>query len=211
MNNLRNKIIESYSKVQTPILYTDGEEISFEGSQKQKEFFTAWDTICNYYSNNPNNELTFLEIGAWKGLWGIAFAEFCTLNNIKGKYITVTMLDNDSNNSYLHSSLQYIESLGLETLLIDENSLSEQALNSVLDFNKEFNIVYIDADHSYLSVMSDIKNFAPLSKDILIFHDIRPTNSDVYNAITDSNISLDKEICFGDNGMGIGIKYTNKK
>jgi len=207
MSTLRNKIIDSYSKIHSPILYIDGGEVSFEGSQKQFEFFSAWDSISNYYSKNPSDQLTFLEIGAWKGLWGIAFAEFCNLNNIKGKYITVTMLEHDSNNQSIFHSLRHIESLGLETVLIDENSLSEQALNKVLTNGKDYNIVYIDADHHYSSVISDIKNFAPLSKDILIFHDIRPIESDVYQAIKDSNVVLDEEICFNNNGMGIGIKY----
>lgn len=207
MLELKQKIINSYSKIHSPIIYTNGNEVSFEGSQKQKEFFAAWNSITNYYLEIQDKELTFLEIGAWKGLWGIAFAEFCKLKNIKGKYITVTMLDQDPNNQYLTKSLNYINSLGLETALINENSLSEQALLKVLTYENKFNIVYIDADHSYNSVMSDIKFYAPLSKDILIFHDIRPTNSDVYKAITDSNIFLDEEIYVSDSGMGIGIKY----
>lgn len=207
MSNLEQNIIESYSKVQTPITYTNGEEISFEGSQKQKEFFKAWDSISKYYAKNPTNEITFLEIGAWKGLWGIALAEFCKLKNIKGKYITVTMLDQDPNNQFLFKSLEYIDSLGLETHLINEDSLSDKALSKVLDYKNQFDIVYIDADHSYPSVISDIKNFAPLAKDILIFHDINPLHGDVYRAIEDSNISLNEKICFGGEGMGIGIKY----
>lgn len=207
MSNLKQNIIESYSRVQTPITYTNGEEISFEGSQKQKEFFKAWDSISKYYTQNPTDEITFLEIGAWKGLWGIALAEFCKLKNIKGKYITVTMLDQDPNNQFLFKSLEYIDSLGLETHLINEDSLSDKALSKVLDYKNQFDIVYIDADHSYSSVISDIKNFAPLAKDILVFHDINPPHGDVYRAIEDSNVSLDEKICFGFEGMGVGIKY----
>lgn len=207
MNILEQNIIESYSKIQTPISYTNGEEISFEGSQKQKEFFTAWNLISDFYSKNPVNELTFLEIGAWKGLWGIALAEFCKINNIKGTYATITMIDQDPNNQFLFKSLNYINSLNINTFLVNENSLLDKSLSKILEFKNKFNIVYIDADHSYNAVMSDIQKFAPLATDILIFHDINPQGHDVYRAIVDSNISLDKEICFGGKGMGIGIKY----
>lgn len=207
MTILEQKIIESYSKIQTPISYTNGIEVSFEGSQKQKEFFTAWKLISDFYLKNPTNELNFLEIGAWKGLWGIALAEFCKINNIKGTYTTVTMINQDPNNQYLFRSLNYIDSLDIKTYLINENSLSDQALLKILEYKNKFNIVYIDADHSYEAVISDIQKFAPLATDILIFHDIRPSNNTVERAIKDSNVILDEEIHFGNDGMGIGIKY----
>jgi len=207
MNDLEQKIIESYSKIHNLISYTNGIEVSFEGSQKQKEFFTAWNLISDFYSKNPVKELSFLEIGAWKGLWGIALAEFCRLKNIKGTYATVTMIDQDPNNQFLFKSLDYINSLNLETYLINENSLLESSFQKIINYKSQFNIVYIDADHSYEAVTLDIKNYAPLAKDMLIFHDIRPSGHSVDKAIKDSNITLDEEIHFGDNGMGIGIKY----
>jgi hypothetical protein len=59
--------------------------------------------------------------------------------------------------------------------------------------------------------MSDIKKFSPLAEDILIFHDIRPKQTNpscgVYQAILDSNIQLDEEIVTNEGIMGIGIKY----
>jgi hypothetical protein len=207
MNDLEQKIIESYSKIQTPISYTNGIDVSFEGSQKQKEFFTAWNLISDFYSKNPVKELSFLEIGAWKGLWGIALAEFCSLKNIKGTYATVTMIDQDPNNQSLFRSLYYINSLNLETHLVNENSLLESSLQKITNYKSQFNIVFIDADHSYEAVISDIKNYAPLAKDMLIFHDIRPSGNSVEKAINDSNIILNEEIHFGNDGMGIGIKY----
>lgn len=208
---LINKILDAYSNLHTHIECTNSDKVSFEGSQIQKEFFEAWDCISEYYRSNPVKELTFLEVGAWKGLWGIAFAEFCILNKIKGTYVTITMIDQDPNNQPLYKSLDYIRSLGLEATLIDKNTLDESALPEVLKFSNSYNIVFIDADHSYEAVLNDIEKFSSLATDILLFHDIRPKavmrNFGVYQAIVDSNISLDKEIVSNENAMGIGIKF----
>jgi hypothetical protein len=86
------------------------------------------------------------------------------------------------------------------------------SLSAVLKHANSFNIVFIDADHSYEAVISDISNFANLADDILLFHDIRPKhvmeNYGVYQAITDSGLTLSTEIVTNENGMGIGIIYT---
>lgn len=208
---LEQQIIDTYSNTHTPVQYTNGNEISFEGSQIQYEFFKAWNSIGKYYKNNPTKKLNFLEVGAWKGLWGIAFTEFCKLNNIEGSYLTLTLIDQDVNNIPLYKTLEYINSQNIKADLININSLSEQALPQILAYSDSFNIVFIDAAHDYHSVMSDIKKFAPLANDILLFHDIRPkqVNNDcgVYQSILDSNINLDEEIITNEGIMGIGIKY----
>ena len=75
----------------------------------------------------------------------------------------------------------------------------------------KFDIVFIDAGHKYHEAKNDIDKFSSLAKDILLFHDIRPIQPDnscgVYQAIIDSDIVLDREICYNGNIMGIGIKY----
>jgi hypothetical protein len=208
---LEQQIIHSYSNVHSPIEYTNNNEISFEGSQIQAEFFKAWNLIEKYYQEHPTKKLKFLEIGAWKGLWGMAFTEFCKLNNIEGEYLTLTLIDQDPNNLPLFNTLEYINSQNIKAELININSLSEQAVPQILNYSDSFNIVFIDAAHDYISVMSDIKKFSPLAEDILIFHDIRPKQTNpscgVYQAILDSNIQLDEEIVTNEGIMGIGIKY----
>lgn len=208
---LNQNIIKTYSQIHSPIIYTNDSNVSFEGSQIQQEFFTAWDHITEYYKKNPSDNISFLEIGAWKGLWGIAFAEFCKLHKIKGNYLTLTMIDQDPNNQPLYRTIEYINSQGISAELINMNTLDPDSLISVLKHSKSFNIVFIDADHSYEAVMSDISKFAGLADDILLFHDIRPKtvmeNYGVYQAIIDSKLILDTEIVTNENGMGIGIIY----
>jgi len=208
---LDSKIVEAYSKVHVPVHASRDESISFEGSQRGIEFFTAWDSISEYYKKNKVKELTFLEVGAWKGLWGLAFAEFCKLHNIKGKYVTITLINHDHEaNKFLPNVITYIKDQGFEAELIDINTLSPEALPAVLEHGSMYDIVFIDAGHKYHEIKNDIDKFAPLAKDLLLFHDIRPIedsgNCGVYRAITDSGIQLDEEIAFT-NEMGIGIKY----
>lgn len=209
---LHQRVIETYSKLHSPIGYTNSNDVSFDGSQIQFEFFTAWNKISDFYLKTKPKKLSFLEIGAWKGLWGIAFSEFCKLNNIEGSYLTLTMIDHTPDNQPLYKTIDYINTQGIKASLIDMNSLSEQALLEVLKHSDSFNIVFIDASHDYDSVMSDIKNYSPLANDILLFHDIRPKETNpscgVYQAILDSNLTLDEEIAVG-HEMGIGIIYKN--
>lgn len=209
---LHQCIVETYSKLHSPLGYTNNNDVSFDGSQIQFEFFTAWDKISEFYLKNKPKKLSFLEIGAWKGLWGIAFSEFCKLNNIEGSYLTLTMIDHTPDNQPLYKTIDYINTQGIKASLIDMNSLSEQALLEVLKHSDSFNIVFIDASHDYDSVMSDIKNYSSLANDILLFHDIRPKETNpscgVYQAILDSNLTLDEEIAVG-HEMGIGIIYKN--
>ena len=209
---LNENIIDAYSKIHAPILYTNGLDISFEGSQIQREFFTAWEHIAEYFKKNPADHISFLEIGAFKGLWGIAFCEFCKAHKISGTYLTVTLIENDpGGNIPLYKTLEYLNLSGVKADLIDINTLDENALPEVLKHRSSFNIVFIDADHSYDSVMSDISKFAELSDDILLFHDIRPIavnpSCGVYQAIMDSKLTLDTEIITNEGIMGIGLIY----
>lgn len=207
-----NNIIETYSKIHSSIELVDDNQITFEGSQIQGEFKKAWEVIEEYYNENPTGTLSFLEVGAWKGLWGIAFSEFCRLRGIEGYYTTITMLDNDPNNIGLINTLKYLNTCDwMHPYLIDCNTHSEFAVDMVITDILKYDIVFIDAGHKYEDVINDITKFVPLCKDILLFHDIRPIeptmNCGVYKAIKDSGIELDVEIVTREDLMGIGIKY----
>jgi hypothetical protein len=211
---LEKKIIELYSLVHNPIEYTNGPEISFDGSQKQSEFFTAWNHIVEFYKNKNLSNISFLEIGAWKGLWGLAFFEFCKMKEINGSYTTVTMIDHDPNNRPLYKTIDYLKQNNFSSELINMNTFNEGVINEVKKISNKFNIVFIDAGHKYDEVINDINKFYGFAEDLLIFHDIGPRevtpDFGVYKAIKDSNIKLDWEIAETDKHMGIGIHYINK-
>jgi hypothetical protein len=208
---LEQNIINAYSLVQDHVTYTNNNDVSFNGTQRQSEFFKAWNYISEYYSEKKPKTLKFLEVGAYRGLWGIAFVEFCKLNNIKGEYVTITLMDHDPNNRPLYNTLSYVTSEGFKSHLIDLNTFDQKALSKVQEYSKHYDIVFIDAGHKYDEAKNDIDKFASLATDLLLFHDIRPieatNNCGVYQAIQDSNLKLDIEISVIESEMGIGIKY----
>lgn len=208
-----NNIIETYSKIHSSIELVDDNQITFEGSQIQGEFKKAWEVIEEYYNENPTGTLSFLEVGAWKGLWAIAFAHFCSIHDIEGYYVTITKLNDDINNNGLLKTIKYINKHSWDICadVIDSDTHNILAEDLVRKYNEKYNIVFIDAGHKYEDVINDITKFAPLCKDILLFHDIRPVeptlNCGVYKAIKNSGIELDIEIVTREDLMGIGIKY----
>lgn len=212
MNNIFPlQLCKTYSEVHAPTTFTNSKDVSFEGSQKQYEFFRAWEKINEFYLYKEIKTLTFLEVGAWKGLWGLAFLEFCDLHNIEGEYVTITMIDHDPNNKPLLKTISYMNSRGMTANLVDMNTLDVNALPEVLKYGTSYNMVFIDAGHAYHEVKNDIEKFAPLATDMLLFHDIRPTDPrsgcGVYQAIADSGLKLNEEIVDSDETMGIGITY----
>jgi hypothetical protein len=205
------KIIKTYSEIHSLVRLVDDNQITFEGSQIQGEFKRAWEIIQEYYNKNHTGTLSFLEVGAWKGLWAIAFSEFCKINKIEGYYTTITMLDNDPNNRGLINTMKYLNTCDwMHPCLIDGDTHSEFAVDVVTENILKYDIVFIDAGHKYEDVINDITKFSPLCNDILLFHDIRPIeptlNCGVYKAIKDSGIKLDYEIVTREDLMGIGIK-----
>lgn len=208
---IHKKIIDLYSLVHNPVEYTNGPEVSFEGSQKQSEFFKCWDHIIDFYSDKDISNISFLEIGAWKGLWGLAFFEFCKMKKVTGSYTTVTMIDHDPNNRPLYKTIDYLKQNSFDAELIDMNTFNDKVVDSVKNRSSKFNIVFIDAGHKYEEVINDINKFSPFAEDLLIFHDIGPREIEpdfgVYKAIQDSGIKLDWEVAETIKHMGIGIHY----
>jgi hypothetical protein len=201
-------------------LHNEGREISksgeiFHGSQYSEEFFRAWDSIHNHISKLDKKEITFLEVGAYRGVWGIAFGIYCNLVGKRGHYVSVTDLSHDVNNTHLLKSIKYIHSLGHNVALINKNTYDDSVVSDVTSIKESFDIVFIDAGHLYDDVVNDTQKFAPLADEILMYHDIRPKVPvkeglvHVWPALQDLGIELDEEIITDEKRMGIGLKYKN--
>jgi len=210
MKNYRNNVINLYSQVIQPVTYVEGPEVSFNGSQIQDEFFKAWECIDAYYAKNKTKHISFLEIGAYKGLWALALAAYCQEKNLSFEYATVTYMEQDPNNNPLYNVQEYYRSIEASFTLVNSPAQDPKALDQ-LPLNK-YNIVFIDGDHTYEMVKQDIAIYKPLAVNMLLFHDIRPVITNpgcgVYQAIEEAGITLDEQIIVDGDWMGIGIHYV---
>ena len=190
--------------------------VSFHGCQIMDEFIPTWVDLAGAIAACKSDTVTFLEVGAYKGLWALMFRYMCEYYEKKPHYATVTWLSQDDNNHPLPKVQKYYQELGYQFDLIDGNSIAESTKAQLLDTTglDKFNIVFIDADHRYEYVMEDIKLYSGLAEDILFFHDVKPRvkndHCGVYQAIKDSNINLDVEHTTNDHIMGLGLKFINK-
>lgn len=114
--------------------------------------------IENKYSSN-----LMLEVGSAAG----ANAKvFCEILKVKELFI----IDNNMHPRHVLrsanlSNINYKEYVG--------DSQSKQASEWLSSFNKKFDIIYIDADHSYDGAKRDIENYLPFLQDggLMVFHD----------------------------------------
>jgi hypothetical protein len=205
--NLKNKFFDLYKlDISNPDVY----KTSFDGSQKPYEFHNAWDRIDKHFDKYPTDKITFLEIGAFRGLWAEALRAYGRYKNIDIHYSTITFIShNPDNNKKLYEIQKLYQSEGKTFDLIPDSSLVESSLKQLP--LTSYNIVFIDGNHSYEAVMIDNSFYCPLASDIILWHDVIGL-PEVKRAIDDSKISLDEVIGKneGKTSMGIGIKYIKK-
>jgi len=113
-------------------------------------------------------ELDYLEIGTWRGESIRNILEITSCN----KAVSITLDPNDfveSNNSIFETSNVFLD-------YNDNRLLQIYADSSNFDFSSlgKFDLIFIDGDHSYKSILSDTKNALRLLKDdnsVIVWHD----------------------------------------
>ncbi len=195
---LIEKIDQLYSSVISDKTQT------YNGTQNKNEFTDCIEHLDACLNKIPDKDIYFLEIGAYKGLWALAFKILCEKHNKTPHYNTVTMINHDPHNQDLFKSERYYQSQGDFFKLIDADSTKKETLHRVTEISPEYHFVFIDGDHSFQSVMKDIKYYGPLAKHRLFFHDIHTKSAGVTKAINKSGIKLHVCVSYGDI-MGIGI------
>lgn len=205
--NLKNKFFDlDKLDITNPVVY----KTSFDGSQKPYEFYNAWDRIDKHFDKYPTNKITFLEIGAYRGLWAEALRAYGKYKDIDIHYSTITLVShNPKNNKRLYEIQKLYQSEEKTFDLIPESSLVESSLKQLP--LTSYNIVLIDGNHSYEAVMIDNSFYCKLASDIILWHDVIGL-PEVKRAIDNSNITLDEVIGKqeGITSMGIGVKYVKK-
>ena len=148
--------------------------------------------------------MSFLEIGAFKGLWAIALGVLCKKHGKTPLYATATWMKHNPENEDLISVCQRMKSDGfLSAKIIDGDSAAPSTIEAVHEAHQAYDFVLIDADHSFEAVKKDIGNYAHLANEVLLFHDV-VTKNGVAKAIESSGIGLHYVISRGQQ-MGIGL------
>lgn len=196
-------LLDEIDNLYTTLISPDTEK--YDGSQNKAEFNDCIEYLDRRIREIDDKEIWFLEIGAYKGLWALAFNILCNENNKIPRYVTVTWVSQDSNNQDLFKTQEYFRENGLFFKLIDADSTLEASLQRVTKVKESYHFVFIDGDHAFPSVMKDIKNYAPMASNLLIFHDINTKDCGVHKAIQKSGIRLNLRISYSD-AMGIGIQ-----
>lgn len=185
--------------------------VSYHGSQIKEEFMLTWHELIHFIHKMDCKTISFLEIGAYKGLWPLMLSKVCKEYGKVPEYTTVTLLEQDSANHSLAGVEQYYKDNNWTFNLIDADSNLDSTKQSVLNYGNSFNFVFIDADHRYNYAKKDIELYSPLCSDVQIFHDVKPRIATegvgVWQAICDNNITIDKEFSLYDINYGLGLKF----
>jgi GT2 family glycosyltransferase/predicted O-methyltransferase YrrM len=174
----------------------------YNGSQNRGEFLLALLYLEHRIREIERNVVSFLEIGAFKGLWAIALGVLCKKHGKTPLYVTVHNPENED----LTRVCQRMKSDGfLSAKIIDGDSATPSTIKAVHEAHKAYDFVLIDADHSFDAVKKDIENYAHLATEVCLFHDVVTKKCGVGKAIESSGIGLHYVISRGQQ-MGIGLR-----
>ena len=198
--NLLIEIDNAYEK-----LIKKPDVANYNGSQTRDEFLLTLLYIEHRIRELESDVVTFLEIGAFKGLWAIALDLLCKKHNKTPFYVTATWLKHNPENEDLIRVCQDMETGGVASAkIIDGNSADPEIIETVYSTRKTYDFVLIDADHSMKAVQTDIASYAHLASEILLFHDVVTKKCGVRKAIENSRLGLHYIISRAKQ-MGIGL------
>lgn len=129
------------------------------GGQNKKE----WDDFIEYLQDK--NIRSYLEVGAREGV-----ALRYLVEKLPIKFVAVVDLPgaNWGKNGSEVELKQNLDALGCEYKMALGDSKSKEIIDSV---RREYDLVFIDGDHTYGGVKADYKNYAGMGR-IVAFHDI---------------------------------------
>jgi predicted O-methyltransferase YrrM len=135
----------------------------FEGGiYLQQNLDEISETIDFLLKNNHKFE-NLLEVGAAAGGNSKVFSLFLNIKNIR-------IIDDNNHSKHIYRK-EVLKNLDVEEFV--GNSQSKEAFEWIKNKNEKYDIVYIDADHSYEGVKNDINNYYKFVKNggFIIFHD----------------------------------------
>jgi predicted O-methyltransferase YrrM len=160
------------------------------------EKIEGWFTFHRLYQtivNNSNNNSIFIEIGTWKGKSTVFMAEKIKESNKQIKFYAIDTFEGTNNEHENYDCIQtktlyeeYLKNIEpvkdyIITIKGNSNKVHEQFENDSIDF------IFIDADHSYEAVKTDLKNWYSKIKSsgIIAGHDYNESNAGVHKAVNE--------------------------
>lgn len=141
-----------------------------------------WFNYQSFYNMISSNEdfNTFVELGVWKG-HSISYLANNLRNKPNVKIYAVDIFEDWNKNINVLDEVKHINEIyntnlknkNVRDMIIDIKSISWEAASQFEDETVDF--VFIDADHSYESVLKDIQNWLPKIRKggIISGHDFR--------------------------------------
>lgn len=138
-----------------------------------------------WLAHNAKEYSSVVEVGAWKGRSTAALLSSCkgtvtVVDHFKGSPNERATFHYEATYNDIHA--QFMENVGsfpnLKVLRMDSIEASKQFSNGSVD------MVFIDADHEYLSALNDIKAWWPKCRKMLCGHD----SYQIRDALNDSGL-----------------------
>ena len=141
---------------------------NYNGSQTRDEFLLTLLYLEHRIREIESDVVSFLEIGAFKGLWAIALDFLCKKHNKTPFYVTATWLKHNPENEDLIDVCQDMGARGFASAkIIDGNSADPAIIQTVYKTRKTYDFVLIDADHSMKAVQKDIESYSHLALSLI--------------------------------------------
>lgn len=142
--------------------------------------------FCNYIKNLGNiKEMTILEIGTFAGESASVFAQFFKEVTCIDSWI----VENLEKNSPMRACIQEAEKVFDDLVKKQTNiiKIKGNSLDVEKTIGKNFDVIYIDGEHSYNNVKADIEAWLPHARVFISGHDYRRNvNEDVIRAVNET-------------------------
>ena len=142
---------------------------TYEPSQYKSEYFHYLDFVHGYFQRKGVKKPKVLEIGIRFGAQSWYYKEFLNAN-----YYAIDMRPRDYEVSTIPEKYPRKVNIHPETTFIEGRSDDPEVFEKIrkLLAGEQFDLVFIDAEHSYQAAYNDWNNFGKYAKHLCVFHDV---------------------------------------
>jgi glycosyltransferase involved in cell wall biosynthesis len=150
----------------------------------------------------PNNG-TIIELGVWKGRSLCSIADIIIRKNLKVYAVDTFVGSKDEVEVHIDAKTKDIKSIFKDNIKqhgFDVELYHMTTNEASKEINEKFDLIFIDADHSYDAVVQDLENWIPKCKGVIAGHDYEL--DDVRRAVLNKFKDVDYIHSVNDNTRG---------